>query len=76
MAKFRAWYIPQVPMHPFEVERPTAVEAQAALDLITNFSIFEFDNNIKPDYSDAGGVEEWDEAAQEWFDADIDEEEA
>jgi len=70
MVKFKAWYIPQVPMKPFEVERPTAVEAQAALDLITDFSIFEFENKVKPDYCDAGGVEEWDEAAQEWFDAD------
>jgi len=74
MAKFKAWYIPQVPMHPFEVERPTAVEAQAALDLITDFSIFEFENKVKPDYSDAGGVEEWDETDQEWFDLEPEEE--
>jgi hypothetical protein len=67
-AKFKAWYIPQVPMKAFEVYAETADEAQAALDLITDFSIFEFDNHIKPDYSDAGGVEEWDEADQEWFD--------
>ena len=55
-------------MKAFEVYAETADEAQAALDLITDFSIFEFDNHIKPDYSDAGGVEEWDEADQEWFD--------
>jgi len=68
MARFKAWYIPQVPMKAFEVERPTAVEAQAALGLLTDFSIFEFENKVKPDYYDAGGVVEWDEATQEWHD--------
>jgi hypothetical protein len=67
-ARFKAWYIPQVPMKAFEVEKPSAVEAQAALDLITAFSIFEFENNIKPDYSDAGGISKWDETEQCWFD--------
>lgn len=68
--KFKVWYIPQVPMQPFEVECETAEQAQDALDLITNFSIFEFENKVKPDYSDAGGVEKWDETDQEWFDYD------
>lgn len=68
MARFKAWYIPQIPMTAFEVEKPTASEAQAALDLITDFSIFEFENKVKPDYSDVGGVQEWDETDQEWID--------
>jgi len=67
-AKFKAWYIPQVPMKAFEVERDTAAEAQSALDLITDFSIFEFENKVKPDYCDAGGVAVWDETEQEWVD--------
>jgi len=47
-----------------------ADEAQRTLDLITNFSIFEYENKVKPDYSDAGGIEEWDEQYQEWCDYD------
>ena len=70
MSKFKAWYIPQVPMKAFEVERGSAAEALAALDLITDFSIFEFDNKVKPDYCDAGGVTVWDEAEQAWIDYD------
>ena len=66
--RFKAWYIPQVPMKAFEVETHTAAEAQAALDLITAFSIFEFENKVKPDYADAGGIVLWDEPDQEWFD--------
>jgi len=68
MAKFKAWYVPQVPMKAFEVKCASAAEAHGALNLLTDFSIFEFENKVKPDYCDAGGVVEWDEAAQEWFD--------
>ena len=68
IAKFKVWYVPQVSMKAFEVECETAEQAQEALDLITNFSNFEFENNVKPDYSDAGGVVEWDETEQEWCD--------
>jgi hypothetical protein len=70
MARFKVWYTPQIPMKAFEVEKPTLVEAQAALDMLIDFSLFEFENKIKPDYSDACGVTEWDEDAQEWFDCD------
>jgi hypothetical protein len=70
MKRFKAWYIPQVPMKAFEVEVSTAAEAKAALEMITNFSIFELENKIKPDYFDAGGVMVWDEAEHEWFDID------
>jgi hypothetical protein len=68
IAKFKAWYIPQVPMKAFEVEVSSAAKAQTVLNMLTDFSNFEFENNVKPDYSDAGGVEEWDETGQEWFD--------
>jgi hypothetical protein len=69
MAKrFKAWYIPQVPMKPFEIEASTAAKAQTILNIIINFSIFEFENKVKPDYCDAGGVSEWNVGEQEWVD--------
>lgn len=70
MSEFRMWYIPQIPMPPFTREFDTAREAQAALDLIFAFSFFEFENRVKPDYTDAGGIEIWDEDAAEWGDYD------
>lgn len=76
MSRFKAWYIPQIPMKAFEVERDTAAEAKAALDLITDFSIFEYDNKIKPDYADVGGVMEWDDAESDWIDYEPDEPES
>lgn len=55
---FRAWYIPQVPMAAFEFPTETRAEATLVLDAITKFSMFEFEKRVKPDYSDAGGVQE------------------
>lgn len=70
MNKFKMWYIPQMPMKAFEFKTDTSAEALAALDLITDFSIFEYDNNVKPDYCDMSGISQWDETEQEWFDYD------
>lgn len=68
MSKFRMWYIPQVPMDdPFIREYDTAADAEAALDLISVYSYYEYLNRVKPDYADAGGVEQWDEDADEWW---------
>ena len=81
----RVWYIPQVPMTSYEVLIPrrngstdAAYLEQAAfvLDAIVNFSIFEFENNIKPDYSDAAGIDRWEDDGENGFDwFTIDEEE-
>lgn len=69
---FRAWYIPQVPMAAFDYEAPTKEEATRILDAITKFSIFEYENRIKPDYSDVGGVQELVDG--EWIDVEEEDE--
>jgi hypothetical protein len=51
--KYKVWYIPQVPMESFEVEIENINEAIKIYEAIINFSIFEFKNKVKPDYSDA-----------------------
>jgi hypothetical protein len=65
--KYRAWYIPQVPGKAFEVETDSLAEAVRIENMLVDFSIFEYDNRIKPDYADAGGVDEWDEEDGEWY---------
>jgi len=71
--RLKVWYIPQVPMKAFEVERETTLaEARAALDLLIDFSTFEFENRVKPDYADAGGIAEWDEDEHAWRDVECD----
>jgi len=80
----RVWYIPQVPMTPFVAkviphhegnEEKEMALAAILLDTIINFSIFEFENRIKPDYSDAGGVERWEEVDDKfgWYEVDPEE---
>lgn len=67
---FRAWYVPQMPMAAFEFPTATRAEATLVLDAITKFSMFEFENRVKPDYSDAGGVQEFVDG--EWMDVEED----
>ena len=68
--RFKIFYIPQVPMHAFEREYEDFETAKEVLNAIINFSIFEFDNNVKPDYSDVAGISYWEEAEQDWEDID------
>ena len=68
--RFKIFYIPQVPMPAFEREYEDFETAKEVLNAIINFSIFEFDNNVKPDYSDVAGISFWEEAEQDWEDID------
>lgn len=68
MEKYRAWYIPQVPMESFKFECDTAEEAIMIYTAIVKFSIFEFKNRVKPDYSDAWWVQYYNEDIQDWED--------
>lgn len=73
MTKYKAWYIPQVPMKAFEFETEDLLLAGTVLDQISEFSAFEFNNNIKPDYFDVAGISRWEEDGEggyDWFDLD------
>jgi hypothetical protein len=72
----KVWYIPQVPMEAFEVIVPDndLKTAKLLLNTIIDFSIFEFENKVKPDYSDAGGICRVEDG--EWWDVDEEELEA
>lgn len=71
--RYRVYYIPQVPMKAFTVEVTELDAAQLLLTTIIDFSIFEFENKVKPDYSDAAGIERWEEDSETgwgWFELD------
>lgn len=53
----RVWHIPQVPMEAFRVEVSSPQEAKKILDVLANYDIFQFEQNIKPDYCNAAGLE-------------------
>lgn len=56
----RVWWIPQVPMRSFHVPVKTIKEAKLVLDTLARYDKFQLDNNIKPDYCNTGGLEQFD----------------
>lgn len=64
--KFKVWWIPQVPMKAFEIEVKNLVEAKLLLTALADYDQFQLDNNIKPDYSNMGGLVVWEDG--EWVD--------
>lgn len=56
----RLWHIPQIPMKPFYVTVATLTEARLLYDVLADYDAFQFDNNIKPDYSNATGLSVFD----------------
>lgn len=65
--RMRVWWIPQVPMKPFHVDVKTLDEAKLLLNTLAQYDLFQLENNIKPDYSNAGGLEMYDEEEGDWF---------
>jgi hypothetical protein len=53
----RVWWIPQIPGQPFLVNVRTLREARLLTGALAEYDKFQFDHNVKPDYSNAGGVQ-------------------
>lgn len=65
----KVWWIPQIPMKPFTVPVRNPYEAKLIIKTLALYDLFQYQNNIKPDYSNAGGLmifEDGDWA--EWYD--------
>lgn len=43
-------------MKAFEVEISTLAEGAKLLDVLANYDAFQFENNVKPDYCNSGGI--------------------
>lgn len=52
----KVWWIPQVPMTPFEVAASSIDEAAKIMDVLADYDAFQFENHVKPDYCNAGGL--------------------
>ena len=69
--KLRVWWIPQVPMNPFYVDVRTIREAKLLLKALAEYDLFQLANKIKPDFCNAGGLQEWEDGEWiEWYDDD------
>lgn len=52
----KVWWIPQVPMAPFEAIVPDLPTAAAVLDVLADYDAYQFRTNVKGDYCNAGGL--------------------
>jgi len=50
------WWISQIPMKSFDTPVKNIDEAVLLLVTLARYDIFQFENKIKPDYSNAGGL--------------------
>jgi len=60
MPRLRVWWIPQIPMQAFYVPVASIQEARLVLQTLSRYDEFQLKNRIKPDYANAGGLEEFD----------------
>ena len=67
--KLRVWWIPQVPMESFTVEVRNLREARLLLNTLAKYDQFQLDHNVKPDYTNTGGVHVFNQDGDnEWTD--------
>lgn len=63
--QLRVWHIPQVPMESFKVMVDSPKEAKKILEVLALYDTFQFEHKVKPDYSNAAGLEQFD--GKKWF---------
>lgn len=63
---YRVWWIPQVPMNPFYVLVESVEQGVRVMDILADYDLFQFENKIKPDYTNMGGVQVFE--GGEWCD--------
>lgn len=68
LGDLRVWWIPQIPGKAFHVPVVDREQAMLVLDTLAQYDIFQFENRIKGDYCNAGGLEiyEGDDIEAEW----------
>jgi hypothetical protein len=68
----RVWWIPQVPMQSFEVPVESVEQGWWLCSVLADYDTFQLENNVKPDYANAGGVQMFEviDGTGDWFDVD------
>jgi hypothetical protein len=65
----KVWWIPQVPMGSFDTPVKNLDEAKLLLRTLARYDIFQFENRVKPDYCNAGGLSVFNQYGDgEWTD--------
>lgn len=56
----QVWWMPQVPMEEmFIVDVGSVVEGVKVMDILADYDKFQFENRIKSDYANCGGIRSW-----------------
>lgn len=67
--KLRVWWIPQVGIEKaFYIPVETPEEGRKVMDLLAAYDCFEYNQNVKPDYCNTGGLQYFNEEDKEWED--------
>lgn len=64
--KLRIWHIPQIPGKPFHIEVKSVEEAIVILSALAHYDLFQLEQNIKPDYANAQGLELFNPETKDW----------
>ena len=59
MKKLKVVWIPQIPMKSFDVPVDSPEEAAKILSVLADYDLFQYENNIKGDYCNAGDLLEF-----------------
>lgn len=76
VGQLQVWWIPQVPGKAFEVDVLDVFEAAKLMNVLADYDAFQFENRIKPDYCNSGGLRRWCENSdgdgtpgwEDWYD--------
>ena len=62
----KVWWVPQMPGTAFEVPVDNLEQAAFVVNLLAKYDIFQFQQHIKPDYCNVGGLVVY--SGDEWID--------
>ncbi len=60
------WWVPQVPMTPFNFPVQNLEQGWRMLAMLAQYDLFQLEHNVKPDFSNAGGLNVFEDG--EWVD--------
>ena len=68
-SKMRVYHIPQVGTNTiFYIPVKSEIEASKVMNILACYDLFQYENNIKPDFSNMSGVQIYNEEELEWED--------
>lgn len=55
----QVWWVPQVPMKAFTVDVASVEDGVKIMDVLADYDIFQYENAVKPDFCNVGGINRW-----------------